>query len=161
MTFLWHFLGGFTQSSSVLCSLSKKTGPVFPSGFYFLLDPQLTNYSCVIFVSFQIYQIYARRNPNEVHKILRKHGTSYIILENSICYSRQELGCRLKDILDIDNGHELDGKGNAPPRFCEAIKNDHDTKYAKFFKKVFENRTFYLYQLINWQKPWFTIYSYF
>lgn len=83
-----------------------------------------------------------------MHKVLRKHGTSYIILENSICFSRRELGCRLKDILDIDNGHELNGKGRGPPRFCERIKHA-EKKFTKYFKKVFENRTFYLYKLIG------------
>ena len=61
-------------------------------------------------------------------------------------FSRQEKGCRLTDILDIDNGHEIDAPTQEPPRFCDAIK--HDGKFKKFFKKVFENRTFYIYQLI-------------
>jgi len=96
-----------------------------------------------------VYQIYARKEAKEVYGILKEHGTSYIILENSICYSRQELGCRLIDIVDNDNGHHQGNnksKLQQPPRFCEAIK--YDRTFTKYFKKVFENRTFYLYQLL-------------
>ena len=90
-----------------------------------------------------------------MHKILKKHGTNYIILENSICYSRLEKGCKLKDILDYDNGHIIeDGeleKGlvhSQVPRFCDAIKRDH-AGFSPYFKKVFENRTFYVYRLVD------------
>lgn len=95
----------------------------------------------------EVYQIYARRSPEEVYKILRKHGTSYIILENSICYSRQDQGCRLTDILDVDNGHRLNERGGTP-RFCDAIKLNGEN-FRKYFYKVFENRTFYLYKLLG------------
>lgn len=54
----------------------------------------------------QIYQIYARRAPGEVHGILRSFGTDYVILEDSICYERRHSrGCRLRDLLDVANGH--------------------------------------------------------
>jgi len=100
----------------------------------------------------EVYQIYARRSPSEVYNILRRHGTDYIILENSICYSRGNRGCRLPDVLDIDNGHELENDHRGPgdgrvPRFCHAIKS-MDRNFAKYFKKVFENHTFYLYKLL-------------
>lgn len=102
----------------------------------------------------QVYQIYAKRSPEEVHRILRQHGTDYIILENSICLSQQEKGCRLVDILDLDNGHVIDGgkleeglRVTNVPRFCKAIKTDHKS-FSPYFKKVFENRTFYLYKLL-------------
>ncbi|XP_066184042.1 protein C-mannosyl-transferase DPY19L3 isoform X2 [Sylvia atricapilla] len=79
----------------------------------------------------QIYQIYAKRSPGEVHGILRSFGTDYVILEDSICYERRHSrGCRLRDLLDVANGHIMDGLGeNEPdlkpsvyPRFCEEIK---------------------------------------
>lgn len=102
-----------------------------------------------------IYQIYARRTPRDVYMILKKHGTNYIILENSICYSRIEKGCKLKDILDYDNGHVIeDGeveKGlvrSHVPRFCDAIKRDH-AGFSPYFKKVFANRTFHVYKLVD------------
>ncbi|XP_065057638.1 protein C-mannosyl-transferase DPY19L3-like [Rhopilema esculentum] len=97
-----------------------------------------------------VYQIYARKSPKEVYEILRQHGSSYIILENSICYSRSEQGCRLTDILDIDNGDKVlenpaDTEPGQRPRFCHAIK--YDKSFSKYFTKVFENPTFYLYKL--------------
>ncbi|XP_078373794.1 protein C-mannosyl-transferase DPY19L3-like isoform X1 [Oculina patagonica] len=102
----------------------------------------------------QVYQIYARRTPKEVFEILRQHGTDYIILENSICLSQQEKGCRLKDLLDLDNGHVIEGgqmeeglQLTSVPRFCKAIKTDVKS-FSPYFKKVFENRTFYLYKLL-------------
>lgn len=102
----------------------------------------------------QVYQIYAKRSPKEVHSILRQHGTDYIILENSICLTRQDKGCRLIDLLDVDNGHVIDDgkleeglKFTDVPRFCKAIKTDVKS-FRPYFKKVFENRTFYLYILL-------------
>ena len=104
--------------------------------------------------SFQVYQIYARRPPEEVYKILRQHGTDFIILENSICLSQQDRGCRLVDLLDLDNGHMIEGGQSEEglhltnvPRFCKAIKTDVKN-FSPYFKKVFENRTFYLYKLL-------------
>ncbi|XP_068755171.1 protein C-mannosyl-transferase DPY19L3-like isoform X2 [Montipora capricornis] len=102
----------------------------------------------------QVYQIYAKRSPKEIHRILRQHGTDYIILENSICLTRQNIGCRLVDLLDLDNGHVIDDgqweeglKFTDVPRFCKAIKRELKT-FRQYFKKVFENRTFYLYKLL-------------
>lgn len=64
---------------------------------------------CVLGLSFlalQIYQIYAKRSPGDVHGILRSFGTDYVILEDSICYERRHSrGCRLRDLLDVANGH--------------------------------------------------------
>jgi hypothetical protein len=111
----------------------------------------ISNYRVFLF---QVYQVYARKTPQEVNSILKKHGADYIILENSICYSRQSPGCKLKDILDMDNGHVIEGGQPEPglkftdiPRFCAAIKYDYK-HFAKYFKKVFENRTFYLYKVL-------------
>lgn len=108
----------------------------------------------LVLCSFQVYQIYARQPPEEVYKILRQHGTDYIILENSICLSQQDLGCRLVDLLDLDNGHMIEGGQSEEglhltnvPRFCKAIKTDVKN-FSPYFKKVFENRTFYLYKLL-------------
>uniref|UniRef100_A0A8C6ZP70 Dpy-19 like C-mannosyltransferase 3 n=1 Tax=Nothoprocta perdicaria TaxID=30464 RepID=A0A8C6ZP70_NOTPE len=54
----------------------------------------------------QIYQIYAKRSPEDVYRILQSFGTDYVILEDSICYERRHSrGCRLRDLLDIANGH--------------------------------------------------------
>uniref|UniRef100_A0A3Q2TKU5 Dpy-19 like C-mannosyltransferase 3 n=1 Tax=Fundulus heteroclitus TaxID=8078 RepID=A0A3Q2TKU5_FUNHE len=103
----------------------------------------------------QVYQVYARRSPEEVHGILRAVGADYMVLENSICYERRHRrGCRLRDLLDLANGHIMDGPGeNDPdlipashPRFCEAIKTDAEA-YTALFTKTFQNKTFYVYRL--------------
>uniref|UniRef100_A0A8B9B962 Dpy-19 like C-mannosyltransferase 3 n=1 Tax=Anser brachyrhynchus TaxID=132585 RepID=A0A8B9B962_9AVES len=103
----------------------------------------------------QIYQIYAKRSPEDVYRILRSFGTDYVILEDSICYERRHSrGCRLRDLLDIANGHIMDGLGeNEPdlkpslyPRFCEEIKKNLPS-YTLHFTRVFQNKTFHVYKL--------------
>ncbi|XP_030907700.1 protein C-mannosyl-transferase DPY19L3 isoform X3 [Melopsittacus undulatus] len=103
----------------------------------------------------QIYQIYAKRSPEDVYRILRSFGTDYVILEDSICYERRHSrGCRLRDLLDVANGHIMDGLGeNEPdlkpstyPRFCEEIKKNLPS-YTTHFIRVFQNKTFHVYKL--------------
>uniref|UniRef100_A0A3Q3JMI9 Dpy-19 like C-mannosyltransferase 3 n=1 Tax=Monopterus albus TaxID=43700 RepID=A0A3Q3JMI9_MONAL len=100
----------------------------------------------------QVYQVYARRSPEEVRDILRAVGADYVVLENSICYERRHRrGCRLRDLLDLANGHIMDGPGeNDPdlipashPRFCEAIKTD-TAPYTALFTRTFQNKTFHV-----------------
>uniref|UniRef100_A0A8D1P023 Dpy-19 like C-mannosyltransferase 3 n=1 Tax=Sus scrofa TaxID=9823 RepID=A0A8D1P023_PIG len=102
-----------------------------------------------------VYQIYAKRPPEEVHALLRSFGTDYVILEDSICYERRHRrGCRLRDLLDVANGHMMDGPGeNDPdlklaghPRFCEEIKRNLPP-YTAYFTRVFQNKTFHVYKL--------------
>ncbi|XP_077941357.1 protein C-mannosyl-transferase DPY19L3 isoform X2 [Gasterosteus aculeatus] len=103
----------------------------------------------------QVYQVYARRSPEEVHSILRAIGADYVVLENSICYEkRHSRGCRLRDLLDQANGHIMDGPGeNDPdlvpashPRFCEAIKTETEA-YSALFTRTFQNKTFHVYRV--------------
>ncbi|XP_065423226.1 protein C-mannosyl-transferase DPY19L3 isoform X8 [Chrysemys picta bellii] len=103
----------------------------------------------------QVYQVYAKRSPEDVYSILRSFGTNYVILEDSICYERRHSrGCRLRDLLDIANGHVMDGLGeNEPdlkaslyPRFCEEIKKNLSS-YSMYFTRVFQNKTFHVYKL--------------
>uniref|UniRef100_A0A672I8Z7 Dpy-19 like C-mannosyltransferase 3 n=1 Tax=Salarias fasciatus TaxID=181472 RepID=A0A672I8Z7_SALFA len=103
----------------------------------------------------QVYQVYARRSPEEVFDILRAAGADYVVLENSICYERRHRrGCRLRDLLDLANGHIMDGPGdNDPdlvpaghPRFCEAVKADQ-AAYTALFTRTFQNKTFHVYRL--------------
>ncbi|XP_073321146.1 protein C-mannosyl-transferase DPY19L3 isoform X2 [Pagrus major] len=103
----------------------------------------------------QVYQVYARQSPEEVHAILRAAGADYVVLENSICYERRHRrGCRLRDLLDLANGHIMDGPGeNDPdlvssphPRFCEAIKTD-TVAYTSLFSRTFQNKTFHVYRV--------------
>ncbi|XP_059848967.1 probable C-mannosyltransferase DPY19L3 isoform X2 [Hypanus sabinus] len=103
----------------------------------------------------QIYQIYSKHSPEEVYRILRLYGTNYIVLEDSICYERRHRrGCRLRDLIDIANGHVMDGPGeNDPdletsphPRFCDEIKSNAPL-YSSYFTRVFKNKTFHVYKL--------------
>ncbi|XP_053557682.1 probable C-mannosyltransferase DPY19L3 isoform X2 [Bombina bombina] len=103
----------------------------------------------------KVYQVYAKRAPEDVHSILRSFGTDYVILEDSICYERRHSrGCRLRDLLDVSNGHVMDGLGDndpdlkpsSSPRFCEEIKKDLPS-YLKYFTRVFKNKTFHVYRL--------------
>ncbi|XP_075694505.1 protein C-mannosyl-transferase DPY19L3 isoform X2 [Rhinoderma darwinii] len=103
----------------------------------------------------QVYQVYAKTSPEDVHTILRSFGTDYVILEDSICYERRHgRGCRLRDLLDINNGHIMDGPGyddpdlkpSPAPRFCDEVKRDSPS-YTKYFTRVFKNKTFHVYRL--------------
>ncbi|XP_053528186.1 probable C-mannosyltransferase DPY19L3 isoform X2 [Artibeus jamaicensis] len=102
-----------------------------------------------------VYQIYAKRPPEEVYALLRALGTDYVVLEDSVCYERRHRrGCRLRDLLDVANGHVMDGPGeNDPdlkqaghPRFCEEVKRDLPP-YRQLFTRVFQNKTFHVYKL--------------
>ncbi|XP_043937614.1 probable C-mannosyltransferase DPY19L3 [Protopterus annectens] len=108
----------------------------------------------------QVYQIYAKQPPENVHSILRTFGADYVILEDSICYERRHnRGCRLRDLLDVTNGHVMDGPGlddpdlvpSAHPRFCDAIRKD-EPPYTSFFSRVFKNKTFHVYKLKKQEK---------
>ncbi|XP_056134366.1 probable C-mannosyltransferase DPY19L3 isoform X3 [Lampris incognitus] len=103
----------------------------------------------------QVYQVYARRSPEDVYSVLRAAGVDYVVMEDSICYERRhKRGCRLRDLLDLANGHIMDGPGeNDPdlvpatyPRFCEAIKTDA-AAYMALFTRTFQNKTFHVYRL--------------
>lgn len=100
-----------------------------------------------------------------MHEILRSVGTSYIILEDSICYARNDPrwpACRLPDIIDRCNGHQLDGSteddegstedddGLVPSkyeRFCYAV--DMAESYSRLFRKAFSNPTFRVYKVLS------------
>eukprot|EP00092_Neocalanus_flemingeri_P010313 GFUD01011110.1.p1 GENE.GFUD01011110.1~~GFUD01011110.1.p1 ORF type:complete len:1009 (-),score=246.24 GFUD01011110.1:254-3280(-) len=102
----------------------------------------------------QLYQMYAKTSPEDVFSILHKYNASYIILEDSICLAHRER-CSLPDIMDLSNGHiPDDGVRNPPslveskfPRFCEEVRYD-TAEYRKWFRKVFENKTFRIYKVL-------------
>uniref|UniRef100_K1R1G3 Dpy-19-like protein 3 n=1 Tax=Magallana gigas TaxID=29159 RepID=K1R1G3_MAGGI len=101
----------------------------------------------------ELYQIYGRRTPQDVHDILTKYKSSYIILEDSICLAPSK-GCRTPDIVDIDNGIIPDhGKAepglvkSTVPRFCDEIRYESPA-YTKYFKLVFSNRTFRVHKVL-------------
>ena len=57
--------------------------------------------------TFDVYQMYAMRTPEEVLERLGKYGTTHILVENSICYQggRKEDNCATPDLLDLANNH--------------------------------------------------------
>lgn len=103
----------------------------------------------------ELYQYYGKRTPEDVHEILLRYKTDYIILEDSICLAPSKGGCRLPDLLDVDNGVIPDSGKTEPglvksniPRFCDEVRKQSPA-YAKYFKHVFTNRTFRIYQVVN------------
>ncbi|XP_074843027.1 putative C-mannosyltransferase DPY19L4 isoform X3 [Carettochelys insculpta] len=55
-----------------------------------------------------IYQIYSKRSAEDIYKILTSYKATYLIIEDSICSETGPVkGCRVKDLLDVANGHEL------------------------------------------------------
>ena len=65
-----------------------------------------TDFSTEVFLyHLQLYQVYAKASPEEVHAVLRKYDSSYIILEDSICLSRSDQRCNLPTTMDLTNGH--------------------------------------------------------
>ncbi|KAK2139918.1 hypothetical protein LSH36_1558g00044 [Paralvinella palmiformis] len=101
----------------------------------------------------QLYQMYGHRLPEDVHFILNKYEANYMILEDSICLSPR-IGCRLPDIIDLDNGIiPKDGPAypglvsSDVPLFCDEIRYAKST-YSKFFKLLFSNKTFRVYKVL-------------
>jgi len=88
----------------------------------------------------QVYQIYAKRSPEDVHALLRSFGADYVILEDSICYERRhQRGCRLRDLLDIANGHVSlsprpgrDSWGRGSSRNLYTLQNDDMNQVPSF-----------------------------
>jgi len=101
----------------------------------------------------ELYQMYAKVSPLVVHTNLRKYNASYVILEDSICLAHRER-CSTPDIMDLTNGHIPDDGIKQPvdlvesphPRFCDEVRYDTE-EYRRYFKKVFENKTFRIYKL--------------
>ncbi|MCP9265333.1 hypothetical protein DINM_020604 [Dirofilaria immitis] len=92
----------------------------------------------------QLYQMYGRKTLEEMHEILTVHRVDYIILEDSICLAAST-GCSTKDLVDVAN--EMDSK-KLLVRFCDRLRYaDDETKL--YFKLVFENPTFRVYQVLD------------
>jgi len=117
--------------------------------------------------TFDIYQMYGRIYVNDYYKLLKKHGTTHIVVENSICFQNDGPDgnvdyCDTKSILDRSNNHtstnrdeemnvleqkEIDSKNRAE-RFCLAVMHQgYVSDEGPKFKKVFQNRTFRIYEL--------------
>ena len=80
---------------------------------YWCLDFQHVHGVWWSYVCVQLYQVYGRRTPEDVHAILTALGSHYIILEDSICRAAPRNNCRLPDLIDLDNGVVSTGCGCA------------------------------------------------
>lgn len=98
------------------------------------------------------YQVYAMRSAEEVYKILTNQKTNYVIIEDAICNElSRNRGCRIKDLLDISNGHVVYDKGelysfSKHGRFCHEIKMNY-SPYTNYFTRVFWNRSYHVYKV--------------
>ncbi|KAH0517672.1 putative C-mannosyltransferase DPY19L4 [Microtus ochrogaster] len=55
-----------------------------------------------------IYQIYSKRSAEDIYKILTSYKANYLIVEDAICNEMGTMrGCRVKDLLDVANGHQV------------------------------------------------------
>ncbi|XP_029369756.1 probable C-mannosyltransferase DPY19L4 isoform X2 [Echeneis naucrates] len=98
------------------------------------------------------YQVYAMRSAEDIYKILMSQKTNYVIIEESICTELgPNRGCRIKDLLDISNGHVIHDKGeiysfSKHGRFCHEIKMNY-SPYTNYFTRVFWNRSYHVYKV--------------
>ncbi|KAK5854672.1 hypothetical protein PBY51_004847 [Eleginops maclovinus] len=98
------------------------------------------------------YQVYAMRSAEDIYKILTSHKTNYVIIEESTCNELSlNKGCRIKDLLDISNGHVVYDKGEVYSfskhgRFCQEIKMNY-SPYTNYFTRVFWNRSYHVYKV--------------
>lgn len=57
-------------------------------------------------LNLQVFQIYSKRSAEDIYKVLASYKANYLIIEDSICNEVGPVrGCRVKDLLDIANGH--------------------------------------------------------
>lgn len=79
---------------------------------------------------------------HHVFETLKKYGSDYLIIENSICYApKKTKQCSLKELLDLDNGH-----ANSGQRFCEELRLNI-RKYKNLFTVMMENKSFRIYKI--------------
>ncbi|OXB69404.1 hypothetical protein ASZ78_004894 [Callipepla squamata] len=107
----------------------------------------------------EIYQIYSKRSAEDIYKILTSYKASFLIIEDSICNEvGPERGCRVKDLLDIANGHVSNSKTKVVceegdsyayskyGRFCHEIKMNY-SPYVNYFTRVYWNRSYFVYRI--------------
>ncbi|KAM5157280.1 putative C-mannosyltransferase DPY19L4 [Mantella aurantiaca] len=99
-----------------------------------------------------VYQIYSMRSAEDIYKILTTYKASYVVIEDSICNDVAGMkGCRVKDLLDIANGHVVNEDGDIYAyskygRFCHEIKMNY-SPYVNYFTRVFWNRSYFVYKI--------------
>uniref|UniRef100_A0A8C6BK16 Dpy-19 like 4 n=1 Tax=Monodon monoceros TaxID=40151 RepID=A0A8C6BK16_MONMO len=99
-----------------------------------------------------IYQIYSKRSAEDIYKILTSYKANYLIVEDAICNEVGTVrGCRVKDLLDIANGHVVCEEGDKITyskhgRFCHEVKINY-SPYVNYFTRVYWNRSYFVYKI--------------
>ncbi|XP_035132383.1 putative C-mannosyltransferase DPY19L4 isoform X10 [Callithrix jacchus] len=99
-----------------------------------------------------IYQIYSKRSAEDIYKILTSYKANYLIVEDAICNEVGTMrGCRVKDLLDIANGHMVCEEGDKLTyskygRFCHEVKINY-SPYVNYFTRVYWNRSYFVYKI--------------
>uniref|UniRef100_A0A673VD74 Dpy-19 like 4 n=1 Tax=Suricata suricatta TaxID=37032 RepID=A0A673VD74_SURSU len=99
-----------------------------------------------------IYQIYSKRSAEDIYKILTSYKANYLIVEDAICNEVGTMrGCRVKDLLDIANGHVVCEEGDKLSyskygRFCHEVKINY-SPYVNYFTRVYWNRSYFVYKI--------------
>ncbi|XP_007532207.3 probable C-mannosyltransferase DPY19L4 isoform X1 [Erinaceus europaeus] len=99
-----------------------------------------------------IYQIYSKRSAEDIYKILTSYKANYLIVEDAICNEVGTMrGCRVKDLLDIANGHVVCEEGDKLTyskygRFCHEVKINY-SPYMNYFTRVYWNRSYFVYRI--------------
>uniref|UniRef100_A0A8D2PQ85 Dpy-19 like 4 n=1 Tax=Zosterops lateralis melanops TaxID=1220523 RepID=A0A8D2PQ85_ZOSLA len=99
-----------------------------------------------------IYQIYSKRSAEDIYKILTSYKANFLVIEDSICNEvGPARGCRVKDLLDIANGHVVCEEGDNYAyskygRFCHEIKMNY-SPYVNYFTRVYWNRSYFVYKI--------------
>ncbi|XP_062044218.1 probable C-mannosyltransferase DPY19L4 isoform X3 [Lepus europaeus] len=99
-----------------------------------------------------IYQIYSKRSAEDIYKILTSYKANYLIVEDAICNEVGTMrGCRVKDLLDVANGHVVCEEGDKLThskygRFCHEVKINY-SPYVNYFTRVYWNRSYFVYKI--------------
>ncbi|XP_042126779.1 putative C-mannosyltransferase DPY19L4 isoform X2 [Peromyscus maniculatus bairdii] len=99
-----------------------------------------------------IYQIYSKRSAEDIYKILTSYKANYLIVEDAICNEMGTVrGCRVKDLLDVANGHVVCEEGDKLTyskygRFCHEVKINY-SPYVNYFTRVYWNRSYFVYKV--------------
>ncbi|XP_051879813.1 probable C-mannosyltransferase DPY19L4 isoform X2 [Pristis pectinata] len=103
----------------------------------------------------EIYQVYSRRSAEDIYMILMSYKANYVIIEEGICNDMGPVkGCRVKDLVDVANGHILYNEDDSNTnyafslygRFCHEIKLDY-SPYINYFTRVYWNRSYRVYRV--------------
>ncbi|XP_078253298.1 putative C-mannosyltransferase DPY19L4 isoform X2 [Rhinoraja longicauda] len=103
----------------------------------------------------EIYQVYSRRSAEDIYMILVSYKADYVIIEEGICNDMGPVkGCRVKDLVDVANGHILNNEDDSDTnyefslhgRFCHEIKLDY-SPYINYFTRVYWNRSYRVYRI--------------